>query len=124
MNYDNLIAKYPKLFSKLKYVECNEGWIDIIDLLCTQLEIINSKYSNPEEGIFAAQVKQKYGGLRFYINTEGLSEQDSNLTNDLIQKTEGYSYKTCESCGAPAAQVRKSRYTTLCDKCSITKSEK
>ncbi len=121
MKYEQLFVKYPKLFSRLKYVECNEGWIDIIDLLCTQIEIVNSKYPDPEEGIFAAQVKQKYGGLRFYISSDGVSEQDQKFVDSLIQKTESYSYKTCELCGSPAT-TRK--YTTLCEKCTFTTSEK
>lgn len=121
MNYEQLIVKYPKLFSRRKYIECNEGWIDIIDLLCTQIEIINSKYPDPEQGIFAAQVKQKYGGLRFYISSEGVSEEDQKYVDNLIHGAEDASYKICESCGSPAAKVRTSRYSTLCDQCSSTK---
>lgn len=119
MTYENLFVKYPKLFNRLKYVECNEGWIDIIDLLCTQLEIINYKYPNPEHGIFAAQVKQKFGGLRFYVDTNEISKQDYDLMIKLINDTESISYKTCELCSAPATAKR---YSTLCEKCSYTKS--
>jgi hypothetical protein len=118
MTYDEIVKKYPKLLKKLNYIECNVGWIDIIDLLCTQLEIINSKYPNPEDGIFAAQVKEKFGGLRFYVDTNNLSEQDYENMVNLINETESRSYKTCEMCSAPAKKVK---YSTLCDQCSSTK---
>ncbi len=124
MKYEQLFIKYPKLFSRLKYIECNEGWIDIIDLLCTQIEIINSKYPDPEQGIFASQVKQKYGGLRFYISSDGVFTEHQRYVDKLILDAESISYKTCESCGAPAAKVRTSRYSTLCDECNTTTSVK
>lgn len=42
----------------------------------------------------ALQVKQKFGGLRFYVN------RASDLQHGLIRFAELMSYKTCEVCGS------------------------
>lgn len=59
----------------------------------------------------AAQVKEKYGGLRFYM-TSGTDE-----IFDLIKKAEELSYKTCENCGEPGYQRSGGWIYTLCDTC-------
>jgi len=59
----------------------------------------------------ATQVKEKYGGLRFYM-TCGNDEIYS-----LIQKAEELSYKTCEECGSPGEERGGSWINTLCDNC-------
>ena len=59
----------------------------------------------------AVQVKEKFGGLRFYM-TGGTDE-----IFDLIEKAEALSYKTCESCGAPGTQSNSKWITTLCEDC-------
>lgn len=57
------------------------------------------------------QVKEKFGGLRFYINGA------SNDVHDRISEAENLSYETCEVCGDKGELRTKSRwYTTLCDK--------
>lgn len=57
------------------------------------------------------QVKEKFGGLRFYIN-EGSKEIFQR-----IQDAEKLSSKTCETCGE-LGELRTNIgwYTTLCDK--------
>jgi hypothetical protein len=57
------------------------------------------------------QVKEKFGGLRFY--TGGLTEaQQLRITS-----AESDSYKTCEKCGEPGCPNRTGWITTLCDTC-------
>jgi hypothetical protein len=66
--------------------ECGDGWYSIIDNLCQQLVRLG--------GCEAVQVKEKFGGLRFYID-EGSAEQF-----EAIEQAERDSLKTCEVCGS------------------------
>ena len=65
----------------------------------------------------ASQVKEKYGGLRFYM-TCGTEE-----IYDLIDEAGEVSYKTCEHCGDPGEERRLSWIKTLCDTCHKNWSE-
>lgn len=123
MTYDELLLKYPKLYAQLTYFDCNDGWMGLIDELSGKLEIINNKYPDFEERIYAVQVKEKFGGLRFYCySSDNITEEDSNLQNKLIEEAERASFTICESCSKPAT-VRNTRgwITTLCEECRITK---
>jgi hypothetical protein len=78
-NYDELMSKYPILFQQNKYSEmetcmcwgicCDIGWYDNLDELCSVLEELNNKYRGIGISIQATQVKEKFGGLRFYFQT-------------------------------------------------------
>ena len=60
----------------------------------------------------ASQVKEKFGGLRFYMTT-GTDEM-----LDLIEEAEEASYKTCEECGSQdATQNSNGWIRTLCEPC-------
>lgn len=113
---DKLFADYPKIFGKEENdvgrhfwgFECGDGWYNIIDCLCANIqheidwnnaEGKFSKYKPKEqrmEQVQALQVKEKFGGLRFYA---------TNLTpemNGAVRMAELISSRTCELCGAPA----------------------
>ena len=81
-----------------------KGWSKIIDSLYDNLPI-------PKD-IQVYQVKEKFGGLRFYIS--GATEEQYAI----IDKAEKMSEVTCESCGEDAS-VKKDGYwlICLCDKC-------
>ena len=59
----------------------------------------------------ASQVKEKFGGLRFYMTT------GSREIRDLIGKAEKLSFQTCEECGEPGKGRSGRLITTLCDNC-------
>jgi len=59
----------------------------------------------------AAQVKEKFGGLRFYMTCA-----NDEIFN-LIEKAETLSYKTCEECGKPGEERNVGWIHTLCDYC-------
>lgn len=83
------------------------GWEDLIMKL---IKDIVKKGWNKE----ICQVKEKYGGLRFYIN--GASDE----VHDLINKAEDDSYEVCEWCGSKDNVTQTSGWvTTLCEKCMI-----
>jgi len=57
----------------------------------------------------AVQVKEKFGGLRFYVQ-----EATSEIHN-YIEFAESMSYRTCEECGSPGTVYTDGWHTTLCD---------
>jgi len=57
----------------------------------------------------AVQVKEKFGGLRFYV--QAATDKHYNF----ISFAESMSYRTCESCGADGKTYTDGWHTTLCD---------
>jgi len=69
----------------------NTGWYTLLYKLCLA---IDQELDNIDRRQFeVVQVKQKFGGLRFYVH--GSSE----AIHELINKAEAESFKTCEVCG-------------------------
>jgi len=85
------------------FFECGNGWYPLIkDLIIDLIELGWDKQT--------CQVKEKFGGLRFYIN--GASEEIYKR----IQTAEDLSYETCETCGEKGELRRVGWYKTLCNK--------
>ena len=57
----------------------------------------------------ASQVKEKFGGLRFYVN--GATDKHWNY----ISFAENMSHRTCEVCGAPGKTYTDGWHQTLCE---------
>jgi hypothetical protein len=57
----------------------------------------------------AVQVKEKFGGLRFYV--QAATDKHYNY----ISFAESMSYVTCEKCGSPGKRYTDGWHTTLCD---------
>ncbi len=64
------------------------------------------------EGYHPIQIKSKWGSLRWYDNgaPDGLE--------DIIQRYEDLSEKTCEICGAPAKYISTEWIAPYCEKCA------
>jgi hypothetical protein len=128
-----LIAKYPKIFGGSLIdggLACGDGWYDLLDVLCFQIQqsvdnavssqawrLKNGKASQeevvPEEElqVVAAQVKEKFGGLRFYV------DNGNDRIYGLISMAESMSYRICEDCGNPGKSGGRGWIRTLCDPC-------
>ena len=119
--WDALRKKCPKLYRNGIVFECAHGWYDIVHDLSIKIEKILDK--NPERedipqgeeidyyAMYAVQVKEKYGTLRFYMSSE------TDEISDLISEAETLSSQTCENCGAPAKMRGVHWYEVKCDKC-------
>lgn len=59
------------------------------------------------------QIKEKYGGLRFYT---GRVPVESNAY-EIIKKYEDMSYGICTECGRPGHQIDDGWIWTMCDSC-------
>jgi len=85
--------------------ECDKGWYPLIQ------ELIDKLNEFPED-IYVTQIKEKFGGLRFYIGG------GTDKVYDLIHEYEEKSYKICEVCGKPGkTRERHGWYKTVCRKC-------
>lgn len=118
---DKLFEKYPKIFRQKDLdktqtcmcwgIECGDGWFALIDELCNNLQshIDNDKLQQIE----AVQVKEKWGGLRFYTNNT------NSIQLAIINFAESLSYKICEQCSSmdDVSLTQTSWKRSLCKKC-------
>lgn len=91
------MSQYPvDLFG----IECGFGWNCLIEPLVRRCR---------REGVRIEQIKEKFGGLRFY--TVACSDELQAAIDD----AEGLSYTICEECGEPGKRRDGSWIRTLCD---------
>lgn len=114
MKLTDLLTKYPLAFSyraqnygfALFGFECRDGWAAILEPVAAYLEKLNAQ---EDSRVYICQIKEKFGGLRFYVNGG-----DDHL-DKLIEEAENKSYTVCEVCGAAATMVKeRGWYLTLC----------
>lgn len=129
---DKLVEDYPILFADRhgdprETAMCwgfpGDGWYHVIDALASQLETMIREWwdgldEERREKVggrppCAIQVKEKFGGLRFYMTyyPEGLREE----MEELIAEAERASFQTCEACGEPGVPRSGGWIKTLCD---------
>ena len=111
-NIQRLVDRFPKIFREDFYIECDDGWFDIIFNLCKdiQQEVNNSGC----EQVVAAQVKEKFAGLRFY------SSGGNEVTDAMIEKYCKLSRETCEITGGKGYTCQKNGwYKTLSTQSAI-----
>ena len=119
--WDTLRQTCPRLYKNLVSFECGPGWYDILHDLSIKIERILDEFAKTHSEVdgednefiemFAVQVKEKYGTLRFYMSYE------IDEIYNLIEETEALSSQTCESCGAPAKMRGTHRVEVKCDQC-------
>jgi len=124
---DKLVAKYPSLYGDRKrdpkrasmaYPSVGDGWREILEDLSNEISKID-RYKL----VSVEQVKEKFGGLRFYFNVKEHDEVDKrdllNRVFTLVSKAEERSQSVCEKCGAPGALYGNDHgwLKVLCDDC-------
>lgn len=95
------------------YYECGDGWLPLIKEAENIVEQYNKKHKNTEPLEFL-QIKEKWGGLRMYLNYYVPEIADQ------IHELEGKSFNICEHCGTNKNVKRDWTHgwiMTLCDKC-------
>ena len=109
-NIKKLAEKYPLVFanmSETSYSDLPDGWVNLVDELCSKLTpLLVESYANyplnKDEsmiGITVDQIKEKFGGLRFYCS---FLTEDSDLwgkANSIINEYEDKSYDVCQTSG-------------------------
>ena len=106
-DYRHAKSRYESIKDKVDQPQW-EGSKKII----TQEQIDEAKAKLDEETLkvpVAVQVKEKFGGLRFYVQAA------TDKHYQYISFAESMSYRTCEECGAPGKTYTDGWHTTLCD---------
>lgn len=105
LNMETFDYKYPKISKfqsilRIKYYK-----------IYSKLEKIRVE-SNEYPQVEATQVKEKYGGLRFYTGTTTPKQKG------MISLAESLSYKICENCGSTKNVTQTEGWIkTLCEDC-------
>lgn len=96
----------PEEYCMGRGFECNDGWFDILDVLCERIQcLIDHQDDIPQ--VVATQVKEKLGTLRFRIKG-GNAE-----IRGMINMAESISGRICALCGKPGS-VATSALMTRC----------
>lgn len=132
-----LVAAHPLIFrGKPPRVESDlpPGWYDLVSRLCRQIE---AELGDHAAHFRVVQMKEKFGGLRFYwswrgrtrptvdiLSPSGHARLEQPARNEvsaridtLVAAAEAESARTCEQCGA-AAKLRSSRSGWLRVRCT------
>jgi len=94
-------------------MDCDDGWYNLINELCTKLENYYKKHNANINELNILQIKEKYGVLCFYIGNfiDGAYK--------IIIKYENKSAHICETCGKHGKIKAKGNWLKcLCKKCA------
>ena len=117
----HLETTYPKMFAgQYGGVECAAGWWPIIESLCSHIQHHidwnnerAEKYPElcykPIPQVTIAQIKEKFGGLRFYY------DGGNDIIAGMVTMAEAWASHACEECGAPGVLRHGGWIKTLCD---------
>jgi len=107
-----LTEKYPAMFSQpYGGIAVGEGWWPILQALCSNIQHYLSWKNRESEvvpQVVVEQIKEKFGGLRFYY-----SGGDDRIQG-MVSMAESWADKSCETCGAPGTSGGKGWIKTLC----------
>ena len=102
-------------------IGCGDGWYSLIDTMCgnikNQMDNVNRNKPGDKHLICeATQVKEKFGGLRFYV------QGSDDFIDGIIDLAESMSYRICSQCGNASTPNEKKRgwIYTLCNNCKVT----
>lgn len=127
MNIDlqkTLLRRYPKFFRISADIrpfdergfECEDGWFEIIDQLSSvcevEIEALVAGGLEKSQWPRVAQIKEKFGSLRFRATGSVPTE-----LRERFSCAEIASRQICERCGAPGTLRKKVGIRTYCDSC-------
>ena len=105
--------RFPKMFSgKYGGFCCGEGWWPILESLCSNIQHHldwKNKTVETVPQVTVAQIKEKFGGLRFYY------DGGDDEIRGMVRMAEAWADASCEECGAPGKRRDGGWIKTLCD---------
>jgi hypothetical protein len=112
---DRMEEKYPLMYGgKYGGFAVGKGWWPIIESLSANIQSHTEWWNKNRENrpvieqVVVEQIKEKFGGLRFYY--QGGDDQISGM----VRMAEAWASHTCEECGAPGTLGGKGWIRTLC----------
>ena len=108
-----MLERFPKMFAEPYGGFCvDEGWWPILESLCGQIQHHidwKNRQSEIVVQVTVAQIKEKFGGLRFYY------DGGDDTINGMVRMAEAWADASCETCGAPGRSREGGWIKTLCD---------
>lgn len=104
-DFRDIMSRFQQGFPQ--YIACEDGWNSIIIKCHRELALIDPGYS-------IAQIKEKFGGLRYYFSTSRPEIHKDMCA--VIRTYESISFETCEICGKKGSLVSGRILKTLCRK--------
>lgn len=105
--------RFPKMFAEpYGGFCCGEGWWPILEKLCSNIQHHidwKNKQSEVVPQVTVAQIKEKFGGLRFYY------DGGDDEIRGMVRMAEAWADASCETCGAPGTSRSGGWIKTLCD---------
>ena len=108
-----MLERFPKMFAEPYGGFCvDEGWWPILESLCGQIQHHldwKNRQSEVVVQVKVAQIKEKFGGLRFYY------DGGDDAIDGMVRMAESWAAHSCETCGAPGKSRDGGWIKTLCD---------
>ena len=108
-------TRFPKMFvNPYGGFAVDKGWWPIIESLCANIQSHTDWWNKNHEKhpiveqVVVEQIKEKFGGLRFYY--EGGDEKIQGM----VRMAEAWAEHACETCGAPGTSGGQGWIKTLC----------
>lgn len=115
--YDEFSKRMEERFSKMfkgKYggFAIGTGWWPIVESLCANIQSHidhKEKQGQPIPQVVVEQIKEKFGGLRFYY--QGGDAEISGM----VRMAESWAGVSCEECGSPGKRTSEGWIKNLCE---------
>ena len=105
-----LYERFPKMFTGEDIgLWVGKGWQPIVMALCANIQWHIDHSNTPVEQVVVTQIKEKFGGLRFYY------DGGNQYISGLVSLAETWADHTCEMCGDKGTARRGGWIKTLCD---------
>ena len=105
--------RFPKMFSQpYGGFAVGPGWWPIIESLCGNIQHCldwKNKESEVVAQVVVTQIKEKFGGLRFYY------DGGDDTIDGMVRMAESWASNVCEECGKPGKSRKGGWIKTLCD---------
>jgi hypothetical protein len=112
---------FPKMFSNpYGGFAVGQGWWPILEKLCNNIQSHTDwreKQGKDCPQVVVEQIKEKFGGLRFYY------QGGDEYIHGMVTMAESIADITCESCGNPGKRRGGGWIHTYCDPCEIKREE-
>lgn len=114
--------QFPTMFAN-KYggFAVGAGWYPILEKLCSNIQHHidwKAKQGKPVPQVTVEQIKEKFGGLRFYY--QGGDDEISGM----VRMAESWADVACEECGGIGKRRSGGWIRTLCDKHETERNER
>jgi hypothetical protein len=110
---ESMEKRFSKMFEE-KYggFAIGTGWWPIVESLCVNIQSHidhKEKQGQPIPQVVVEQIKEKFGGLRFYY--QGGDDQVAGM----VRMAEAWAAYSCEECGSPGKRTSEGWIKNLCE---------